>query len=189
MRQGKTKVREALGTVYTVPDRAIEDALWNYYYDISKTVSYLKSRRPISIQLFALTFLDKFKPIQPKQLSRFDQAAAAVKTPKVNKPGKSNLSASVFLKIIGAGPAGMSARHDNCPQTGVYAHDHNSRSLIEIDPQVGWTAPTFLFSRKAVRVTSLSLRRISFKIHPGSTSLQTSEQRSSSSRCFREGGF
>lgn len=44
MRLGKTKVREALGPDYAnVADKHIEDALWNYYYDIGKSVSYLKS--------------------------------------------------------------------------------------------------------------------------------------------------
>ncbi|KAL9087756.1 MAG: hypothetical protein Q9165_006523 [Trypethelium subeluteriae] len=73
MRQGKTKVREALGTAYSIPDREIEDALWNYYYDISKTVSYLKNQ---------------FQPVRPKQQkqpSRFDQAVAAVQAPQAKK--------------------------------------------------------------------------------------------------------
>ncbi|KAK7557798.1 HBS1 N-terminus-domain-containing protein [Phyllosticta citricarpa] len=47
MRQGKTKVREALGPDYAnVGDKQIEDALWNYYYDIGKSVAYLKSQGP-----------------------------------------------------------------------------------------------------------------------------------------------
>ncbi|KAF2239740.1 hypothetical protein EV356DRAFT_499952 [Viridothelium virens] len=77
MRQGKIKVREALGNAYSVPDREIEDALWNYYYDISKTVSYLK---------------DQFQPVRPKQQkqpSRFDQAVAAVQAPQAKKSGPS----------------------------------------------------------------------------------------------------
>ncbi|KAK7517896.1 uncharacterized protein IWZ02DRAFT_489218 [Phyllosticta citriasiana] len=66
MRQGKTKVREALGPDYAnVGDKQIEDALWNYYYDIGKSVAYLKNAH---------------KPAQTKkakQPSRFDQAASS----------------------------------------------------------------------------------------------------------------
>lgn len=40
---GTAKVREALGTEYKVKEVDIHDALWNYYYDIGKTVTYLKS--------------------------------------------------------------------------------------------------------------------------------------------------
>lgn len=43
LRQGTVKVREALGPAYLIPDKDIHDALWNYYYDIGKTVSWLKS--------------------------------------------------------------------------------------------------------------------------------------------------
>lgn len=43
LRKGTIKVREALGSAYIVPEKDIHDALWNYYYDIGKTVSYLKS--------------------------------------------------------------------------------------------------------------------------------------------------
>lgn len=44
MRQGTIKVREALGSEYSnVSNKQIEEALWNYYYDIGKSVSYLKS--------------------------------------------------------------------------------------------------------------------------------------------------
>lgn len=43
MRQGTVKVREALGSNYSVSDKEIQDALWHYYYDVSKSVVYLKS--------------------------------------------------------------------------------------------------------------------------------------------------
>ncbi|KAF4541878.1 Elongation factor TU GTP binding domain-containing protein [Lasiodiplodia theobromae] len=66
MRQGTIKVREALGAEYSnISNKQIEEALWNYYYDIGKSVTYLKNAH---------------KPAQPKkakQPSRFDQAAAA----------------------------------------------------------------------------------------------------------------
>ena len=44
MQQGTIKVREGLGAAYKVSDKDIQEALWHYYYDIGKSVSYLKSR-------------------------------------------------------------------------------------------------------------------------------------------------
>jgi elongation factor 1 alpha-like protein len=43
LRLGTIKVREALGSVYSVPEKSIHDALWDYYYDVGKTVTFLKS--------------------------------------------------------------------------------------------------------------------------------------------------
>ena len=45
MRIGTVKVREALDTSInaSVTDEAIRDALWHYYYDVAKSVTYLKS--------------------------------------------------------------------------------------------------------------------------------------------------
>lgn len=42
MREGTIKVREALGS-FPATDEEIQDSLWHYYYDVAKTVSYLKS--------------------------------------------------------------------------------------------------------------------------------------------------
>ncbi|KAK5013870.1 hypothetical protein LTR60_003638 [Cryomyces antarcticus] len=44
MREGTTKVRDALGPGSSVSDKEIQDALWHYYYDVAKSVSFLKSR-------------------------------------------------------------------------------------------------------------------------------------------------
>lgn len=44
LRQGTVKVREALGPAYSIAEKDVHDALWNYYYDIGKTVSWLKSK-------------------------------------------------------------------------------------------------------------------------------------------------
>lgn len=65
LRQGTVKVRQQLGAEYNISDKAIHDALWNYYYDVSKTMSFLKNTHK-SVQ-----------PKQPKPASRFDQAAGA----------------------------------------------------------------------------------------------------------------
>lgn len=40
---GTAKVKEALGSQYKVKEVDIQDALWNYYYDVGKTVTFLKS--------------------------------------------------------------------------------------------------------------------------------------------------
>lgn len=46
LRQGTIKVRQALGPGFPASDKEIQDALWHYYYDVSKSVSYLKSMFP-----------------------------------------------------------------------------------------------------------------------------------------------
>ena len=43
MRRGTTDVRAALGDSGDISDRQIQDALWHYYYDVGKSVAYLKS--------------------------------------------------------------------------------------------------------------------------------------------------
>jgi elongation factor 1 alpha-like protein len=43
MRQGTIKVRSALGPDFPATDVEIQEALWNYYYDVAKSVAYLKS--------------------------------------------------------------------------------------------------------------------------------------------------
>jgi elongation factor 1 alpha-like protein len=43
MRQGTIKVRSALGSELPATDAEIQEALWNYYYDVAKSVAYIKS--------------------------------------------------------------------------------------------------------------------------------------------------
>ena len=44
MRTGTAKVRQSLGPSFSsVPTKDIEEALWNYYYDVGKSVTYLRS--------------------------------------------------------------------------------------------------------------------------------------------------
>jgi elongation factor 1 alpha-like protein len=43
MRQGTIEVREALGAAFPASDQEIQEALWHYYYDVAKSVAYLKS--------------------------------------------------------------------------------------------------------------------------------------------------
>lgn len=43
LRLGTLQVREALAGV-PASDSEIQDALWHYYYDVGKSVTYIKSR-------------------------------------------------------------------------------------------------------------------------------------------------
>jgi elongation factor 1 alpha-like protein len=44
LRVGTVEVRNALGPGYSfISEKDIQDALWHYYYDVAKSVSYLKS--------------------------------------------------------------------------------------------------------------------------------------------------
>jgi elongation factor 1 alpha-like protein len=43
LRLGTLKVREALAGV-SASDSEIQEALWHYYYDVGKSVTYLKSQ-------------------------------------------------------------------------------------------------------------------------------------------------
>lgn len=40
---GTIAVRAELGQGFPATDKDIQDSLWHYYYDIAKTVAYLKS--------------------------------------------------------------------------------------------------------------------------------------------------
>ncbi|KAF4547679.1 Elongation factor 1 alpha-like protein-like protein [Elsinoe fawcettii] len=64
LRIGTAKVRSILGDPSHISNAVVEEALWHYYYDIEKTVTYLKNEH-------------KPKEQRPKEMSRFDQAAAA----------------------------------------------------------------------------------------------------------------
>ena len=43
LRLGTIEVRKSLGPAYQVSDTEIQSKLWDTYYDIEKTVSYIKS--------------------------------------------------------------------------------------------------------------------------------------------------
>ena len=84
MRIGTTKVQDALGSSFSISEKEIQEALWHYYYDIDKSVSYLKSKFHSSVvEQITHTMLDKHAPKAPqpkkqKPVSRFDQVAAEV---------------------------------------------------------------------------------------------------------------
>jgi elongation factor 1 alpha-like protein len=85
MRMGTARVREALDSSVSVTDAQIEEALWHYYYDVGKSVSYLKSKQCLALDDQAcVDSADKLLPksqAQPKAkaISRFDQATEAVR--------------------------------------------------------------------------------------------------------------
>ncbi|KAF2635647.1 hypothetical protein P280DRAFT_522980 [Massarina eburnea CBS 473.64] len=66
------QVKEALFGDLRLTDKEIQEALWHYYYDVEKSVIYLKNKHTPK------------EPAQPKQsqkpVSRFDQAAGAADT-------------------------------------------------------------------------------------------------------------
>ncbi|OAL28869.1 translation elongation factor Tu [Fonsecaea nubica] len=45
MQQGTRKVRAALGPGFPITDNDIQEALWHYYYDVEKSVTYLKNKQ------------------------------------------------------------------------------------------------------------------------------------------------
>jgi elongation factor 1 alpha-like protein len=48
LRVGTAQVRSALGQGFpSASDKEIQDTLWHYYYDVAKSVTYLKSRCPL----------------------------------------------------------------------------------------------------------------------------------------------
>jgi elongation factor 1 alpha-like protein len=72
MRLGTISVREALGPAEAgVSDAQIHDALWHYYYDVGKSVSYLKNK------LSPAPPKKETQPTKEKVTSRFEQAASA----------------------------------------------------------------------------------------------------------------
>jgi elongation factor 1 alpha-like protein len=90
MRLGTVRVQEALGSAVPVSEKEIQEALWHYYYDVDKSVTYLKSKHGhcnaslcVHLGENAHAHPDKFAPksVQPKKqkpVSKFDQAAQAL---------------------------------------------------------------------------------------------------------------
>jgi elongation factor 1 alpha-like protein len=72
MRISTISAREALGTSgANISDAQIQEALWHYYYDVGKSVSYLKNKFAAPAPKPAA------QPKKEKATSRFDQAASA----------------------------------------------------------------------------------------------------------------
>jgi hypothetical protein len=63
MRIGTAKVRKILGPAFSsLAAKDIEEALWHYYYDVDKSVNYLKSMRDAPGRWYELTSIDKHRP-------------------------------------------------------------------------------------------------------------------------------
>lgn len=111
MRAGTISVRQALGeTSAFVTDTEIQEALWHYYYDVGKSVTYLKSTHNSFYKSGEMecsrAHVDQRAPQQAqppketkqkqKQTSKFDEAAAAAaQAPAQKKNGES----AVFLPL------------------------------------------------------------------------------------------
>ncbi|KAF2728416.1 hypothetical protein EJ04DRAFT_449376 [Polyplosphaeria fusca] len=92
MRLGTIKVKEALSSTIQPSDAEIQEALWHYYFDVGKSVTYLKNKlEPTRSEAPAQTK-------KPKATSRFDQAAKVANTTVKNAPGKQIPSLSPFAR-------------------------------------------------------------------------------------------
>ncbi|KAF2117077.1 elongation factor 1 alpha [Lophiotrema nucula] len=80
MRLGTIQVKEALGSSIPATDAQIQESLWHYYYDVEKTVTYLKNK-------FSPAQAKASTPQKPKIVSKFDQAANAAKSETKPAPG------------------------------------------------------------------------------------------------------
>lgn len=96
MRTGTESVRDALGDAFAdVTDAAIQEALWHYYYDVGKSVTYLKSMlspkpsMPASSCLLDQSAPQQAQPKKQKQVSKFDQAATSAAQKPVDIKGTS----------------------------------------------------------------------------------------------------
>ncbi|KAF2139389.1 uncharacterized protein K452DRAFT_320517 [Aplosporella prunicola CBS 121167] len=145
MRAGKAKVREALGADYTtsVSDKAIEESLWHYYYDIAKTVTYLKNQH---------------KPAQPKmakQPSRFDQAAGAAAKAQPKKGGGEYHDSSSHASP----PIGCPSVPESCHiQAAAAVLQESTRQVSKpehhSDSPIAFPLPMFLPPREMPRPTA-----------------------------------
>jgi elongation factor 1 alpha-like protein len=103
MRKGTENVRAALGDAADfVTDDAIQEALWHYYYDVAKSVTYLKSNTDashVTTQRSCLPDQNAPQQAQPKekkqkQVSKFDQAATEAAQKPVDIKGTSIIFSS-----------------------------------------------------------------------------------------------
>ncbi|EXJ91172.1 elongation factor 1-alpha [Capronia coronata CBS 617.96] len=93
MRQGTTKVREAVGSAFPATDKEIHDALWHYYYDVGKTVAYLKNKQKPS------TAPTKAKKDEPKsKLSTSFCSTALPGISRSDRGGQDGLQATIPQK-------------------------------------------------------------------------------------------
>ncbi|KIW59169.1 translation elongation factor Tu, variant 1 [Exophiala xenobiotica] len=85
MRLGAIKVREALGPTFQVADSEIQETLWHYYYDVEKSVVYLKNKQKPAATPSKKQTNDSKKPSPDDIVSRAQNAKA---TPAVKPKAK-----------------------------------------------------------------------------------------------------
>lgn len=92
MRVGTIRVKEALGeTSGFISDAQIHEALWHYYYDIEKSVIYLKNK-------LGTTQPKQGTPKKEKATSRFDQAASVADQKAPTTTGKQNYAQYSYME-------------------------------------------------------------------------------------------
>lgn len=81
---GTVQVKQQLGSEYPTTEKEIQDALWHYFFDVGKAVTYIKSRRPLGSMAREIILMDASdlrKPVETKAktkpVSKFDQVASA----------------------------------------------------------------------------------------------------------------
>ena len=70
MRECSIQVRQALtADLPSITDKEIEDSLWHYYYDVEKSVAYLRSKSFSldTMQETDLELADQYAPKKPKK--------------------------------------------------------------------------------------------------------------------------
>ncbi|KAF2870266.1 hypothetical protein BDV95DRAFT_608267 [Massariosphaeria phaeospora] len=99
LRINTAKVKESLDPSIGATDAEIQESLWHYYFDVGKTVTYLKNK-------LAPAQPKTEQPKKQKAVSRFDQAAAGVEQ---STPGKQSSSAARILESTCTAPSMGSA--------------------------------------------------------------------------------
>ncbi|KIW93372.1 translation elongation factor Tu [Cladophialophora bantiana CBS 173.52] len=114
LRQGTIKVRAALGPAFPATENEIQEALWHYYYDIGKSVTYLKNKQkpaPIATKKEAhgskskLVLVDSSSASSSRRgghdssgPSRFKNGADEHQDPTTSAPCSSPFSPADFFK-------------------------------------------------------------------------------------------
>jgi HBS1 N-terminus len=147
MRVGTIKVREALGSSLSVSDNDIQEALWNYYWDVGKSVSYLKSKSPSDLMKppdFAkISISQQHPPLRNRLLQR--------RVSTVHFP----FSTSSFLQCNLQGPSIPSAVQDMVLMSLKTHYPFHAPLIAQIQDTFSMIAPGSRFLR-IVKLSFLS---------------------------------
>ncbi|KAL2404080.1 HBS1-like protein [Exophiala dermatitidis] len=124
MRQGTIKVREALGS-FPATDEEIQDSLWHYYYDVAKTVSYLKNKQKTP------SGPAKKQKDEPKTRGGHDGLQATI-SPQV-ADGHQELARSTTC----SSPSSAADFFKDCPWLGVPEHRKADIIIEPLYPHLG----------------------------------------------------